>query len=363
MRIYITGLVAAMASIDPASEFVVFESRYIDLHELNGIPNVRRRRCFGVPRHRSARVIYQNTMYPALLKAAKLDTFLATANVLPLWLDTPAIVVIQGLQWFSRPEAFGRLRGLYLRAAAKNAARRAKHLVAVSSTTRNDAALYFAVPEQTIDVIHHGISGPIQQWAHLRNRGSRPPTPYILNVATLYHHKNQLRLIEAFAAMRARYGLKHRLRIIGGDSDLTREDLRLHAKKAGVEDFIDLLGPVDHSQLGPHYANADLFVYPSLYETFGHPPLEAMVADCPVIASNSSAMPEIVGDAALLVDPTDVEAIADAMGSALTDAGLRASLISKGAKRIKEFSWNRAATSYLDLLERTRSTKWPLRTN
>jgi glycosyltransferase involved in cell wall biosynthesis len=152
--------------------------------------------------------------------------------------------------------------------------------------------------------------------------------------------------------MRRRWNLPHRLRLIGGDSDLTRGDLHSYAQTAGVDAYVDLLGPIDHSEIADHYANADLFVYPSLYETFGHPPLEAMVASCPVVAANSSAIPEVVGDAALLVEPTDVHAIADAMGSVLTDPRVRESLVRKGTERIKMFTWTRAAGSYLDVLNR-----------
>jgi glycosyltransferase involved in cell wall biosynthesis len=350
MRIYVTGLVAAMAEVSPADEIVVFEAPYVDLHELSGIPNVHRVRCVAAPRHRGARVLYQNTVFPLIVNAARLDVFLATANVLPIGLDRPAIVVVQGLQWFDTPQAFNGFRGRYLRVAARNAARRAKRLVAVSNVARTDATHYLGVPETKIRVIHHGISEPIRRRSQSSRADVAPLERYILNVGAFYHHKNQLRLIDAFAEMRSRWRLNYRLRIIGPDADLSRSDMRAHATRAGVEEFVDLLGPVDHGDIWTHYANAALFVYPSLYETFGHPPLEAMVARCPVIASNSSAIPEVVGDAALLVDAEDVASIADAMGSVLSDSELRQRLVAKGAERVNNFSWQRAASAYLEVL-------------
>jgi glycosyltransferase involved in cell wall biosynthesis len=231
-------------------------------------------------------------------------------------------------------------------------------LVAVSQAARADSIRYLGISSDKVEVIHHGISEPMRNWARDRSESDHLPSeqtePYVLNVATFYHHKNLLRLIDAFALMRREWNLNHRLRLIGADADLSRTDLQVHARAAGVEAFVDLYGPVDHREIAAHYASAALFVYPSLYETFGHPPLEAMVAGCPVVAANSSAIPEVVGDAALLVEPTDTTAIAEAMGSVLTDPALRKRLVAKGTQRVEAFSWARAADSYLDILDRTR---------
>jgi glycosyltransferase involved in cell wall biosynthesis len=150
--------------------------------------------------------------------------------------------------------------------------------------------------------------------------------------------------------LRHRYGARQRLRIIGYEAEYTGRDIGTLAAKLGVADSVDFLGPINHDDLPTHYANADIFVYPSLYETFGLPPLEAMAAGCPVVAANSSSMPEVVGDAAELVDPLDVDAIARGMDCLLTNGSKRAELVRRGRLRAQTFTWERAGRQTLDLL-------------
>jgi glycosyltransferase involved in cell wall biosynthesis len=179
---------------------------------------------------------------------------------------------------------------------------------------------------------------------------SAKAAPYLLAVSTLYGFKNHERLIEAFAILRAADHTRHRLRIIGGDADVSAAYLRRVAEELGVADFVDLLGPVAHDSLASHYAGASLLVYPSEYETFGQPPLEAMALGCPVVAANSSALPEILGDSAEMVDPEDVESIAGGMAKVLDDRATRTALVERGYSRVRRFSWSASAETIALLL-------------
>jgi glycosyltransferase involved in cell wall biosynthesis len=156
--------------------------------------------------------------------------------------------------------------------------------------------------------------------------------------------------MQAYAVVRQVHGIHQRLRIIGYEAEYSGQDIRRFAAEFGVADCVDILGPIDHDALRDHYAAADLFVYPSLYETFGLPPLEAMAAGCPVVAANSSSIPEVVGDAAELVEPLDVAAIALGMAHVLMDPSRRSELVRRGRSRAAEFTWNRAGRQTLQLL-------------
>ena len=144
--------------------------------------------------------------------------------------------------------------------------------------------------------------------------------------------------------------IPHELHIAGADADLTAADLRRMAEKLGVGDAVKLLGPVPHDRIGSVYQQADALVYVSLTETFGHPPLEAMAFGCPVIASNTTSLPETTGNAAELVDPTNVQAIASAIERVVTQPRRRADLVARGRQRATDFTWPRTAERLLAVL-------------
>jgi glycosyltransferase involved in cell wall biosynthesis len=179
--------------------------------------------------------------------------------------------------------------------------------------------------------------------------GSSPP--YILCIAHLQPYKNVLRAIAAYAQLRRSHGIHQRLRIIGFEDQYTARDINNYAAELGVADGVDFLGPIGHEDLRAHYSMAELLLYPSLYETFGLPPLEAMAAGCPVVASNSSAIPEVVEDAAELVDPLDVGDIARGMLHVLVDQPWRSELVRRGRLRAAEFTWDKAGRSTLQILK------------
>jgi glycosyltransferase involved in cell wall biosynthesis len=340
MRMYLTTLTAKMSEQEPTVEFVVLESRQFPLGELDGIPNVTRVVCPGVPGSRAGRVIYQNSALPIYLRGLHADALLATCNVLPLGCPLPSVVVVQSLQYFDHPEAYGRFRGAYLRVALRHAVRHAQSLICVSETARDELIRLTGVNSSQVSVIHHGISPAIT--GHAREMAPASP-PYILCVATLYRYKNLERLLEAFAMLKTEREIPHRLKIIGGEADVSIAELSVIAEKLGVADQVDFTGPLPHDRLPAEYGRASVFIYPSLAETFGLPPLEAMAMGVPVVASKAGPIPEIVGEAAELVDPLDVRDIARGLGRVLLDPLRSQALIRLGLKRSSEFSWDESA--------------------
>lgn len=340
MRMYVTALTTEMSRQEPAVEFVVLENRQFPLPELNGLANVERVVCPGIPSGRVGRIVYQNSALSLYLRTLRVDALLATCNVFPFGCPVPTVVVVQSLQYFSHRESYGRFRGAYLRAAVIRASRRAQSLICVSESARNELLRVTGVKNTKVKVIYHGISPAITGYT-----GQVAPAspPYILCVATLYRYKNLERLVEAFARFKKEAATSHRLRIIGGDADMSNAELIAIAHRLGVADDVDIKGPLPHSQIADEYARASVFVYPSLNETFGLPPLEAMTIGIPVVASCAGSIPEIVGDAAELVDPFDVGDIARGLGRILLDSRRSQALVMLGLKRAREFSWETSA--------------------
>lgn len=230
---------------------------------------------------------------------------------------------------------------------------RADCVISVSENTKRDLIEFLGFPEEKIEVIHNGynpmfhpdisedIITPV-----LGKHGLR--RPFILNLGTLEPRKNQSRLIEAFNLLCRDEAKEHSLVIVGQKGWLY-DDIFAQVEKLRLEDRVIFTGHVPDEDLPPLVKAAEMLVFPSLYEGFGLPPLEAMACGTPVVTSRVSSMPEIVGDAAILVDPHDLTSIAAGMKLVLEDRDMKESLVSKGLERAKLFNWQTAASQTLEV--------------
>ena len=175
--------------------------------------------------------------------------------------------------------------------------------------------------------------------------------PFVLYVGTIEPRKNLGRLLQAFRRLKSRPGIKHRLVVAVGLGWLYQDVLR-EMEELSAENEIAFLGRVDDSDLPALYSLSDIFVFPSLYEGFGLPPLEAMACGRPVVCSNASSLPEVIGDAGILVSPYDVDGLTDAMAQLIADPDRRALLGQRGLARSREFTWERSARRLLDVYRR-----------
>jgi glycosyltransferase involved in cell wall biosynthesis len=283
-----------------------------------------------------------------------MDLFHATEHLLPRLKKTKTVLTLHDLIFQFFPEYHLPLNRWFLVNAMPHFLRRADAIIAVSECTKRDAIATYQLPAEKITVIYEGVNPRLkperdaEKIAAARTRFAHDE-PFLFFVSTIEPRKNIIALVDALRVLRGR-GYPHRLLIAGRPGWLYQATFE-HVKKAGMEAFVDFLDYVPDEDLPALFAACDAFVFPSLYEGFGLPPLEAMACGAPVVASNTSSLPEILGDAALLINPRDVGAIADAVERVITNTALRDELRVKGFAQAAKYSWERAARETLGVYE------------
>jgi glycosyltransferase involved in cell wall biosynthesis len=303
------------------------------------------------------RIAWEQGAGPIAAWATRLDLLHGPVNVLPLLTPCPGVVTVHDLAFLARPEAFHPAKRRYLRAMTALSTRRAARVIAVSAFTRDELVRRLGTPAHRITVVHNGVDpafAPLPAGEVARFRAERGlPARVVLAVGTLEPRKNLVGLLQAFARLLP--GGPSALGAGEGDDDL---GLVVVGGKGWLYDALDPLvaslglagrvrftGHVPDDELALWYNATDAFAYPSLYEGFGLPPLEALACGAPVVTSDSSSLPEVVGDAALLVDPRDPAALAAALVRILTEPALRATLRAAGPRQAAEFSWARTVAA------------------
>jgi glycosyltransferase involved in cell wall biosynthesis len=311
-------------------------------------PKLELRPC-AVPAARPARVAYEQLAVPVRARRDRVDVLFSTANYRPLAYRRPNVVGLHAVQHFLLNDDIGRARSAYLRFAVPRSVRTADRVIAATETLRAEAVALFRVDPARIVTVPMGPSPWVRELAASEVRPHRTPSgaPYVLAISRLYALKNHARLIEAFASLR---DLPHVLVIAGGDADVTRAELEDVARRHGAADRVRFLGRVAQADVPGLYAGADAAAYVSLYETFGHPVLEAFATGTPLVTSAAGATAEVAGGAARLVDPTDTAEIAAGLRDVLTDAALRERLVAAGRRRLGDFSWEDCARGTVDVL-------------
>jgi glycosyltransferase involved in cell wall biosynthesis len=265
------------------------------------------------------------------------------------------VVTVHDLGYLHYPEAHRLLDRFYLDLSTRYNARAATHLIADSAATKRDLIERYGIGPSKITVVYPGydvaIFQPVKDEGIIEAVKARYDIigDYILFVGTLQPRKNLTRLIEAFSNIR--YPISNIQLVIAGKKGWLYEQIFRQVKELGLEGEVVFTGYVPAGDLPALLSGARLFVFPSLYEGFGLPVLEAMSCGTPVVCSNASSLPEVAGDAAVLVDPLDVEDLAMAMERVLSDEELRAELIERGFEQARKFSWERCARETLDVLE------------
>jgi glycosyltransferase involved in cell wall biosynthesis len=275
------------------------------------------------------------------------DVFHAPHYVLPPAVRCPSVVTIHDTIHLTFPQYLpNKLAYAYARGSMWAAARRSQRILTVSEASKRDILRFFAVPPEKVVVVHNAIDERFsrepraEDVARVRERFQLQQR-FVLYAGNIKPHKNLERLIEAFHALR-RSDLDDLKLLIIGDQISKYPALRRAVHRLKLHKHVRFLGYLPDDTLAILYRLAALFVFPSLYEGFGLPALEAMASGTPVVTSNVSSLPEVTGDAAVLVDPYDVNAIEAGMRRVLTDPQLADDMRRKGLQRAREFSWERS---------------------
>jgi glycosyltransferase involved in cell wall biosynthesis len=339
---YVRNLLRHLARIDQRTEYVLLcRPADADMGRQLG-ENFR-----TVPERAGPYTIREQLSVPLDLRREGIDLFHAPHYVLPPLTPCKSVVTIHDCIHLRFPQYLpNKFAYAYARASLWVATHRSSRVLTVSEASKRDILRYFRIPEEKIDVIYNAIDEqfgerPADEEIHRVRERYQLYDPFVLYAGNIKPHKNLERLIEGFHTLR-KNGFEHVKLLIIGDEISKYATLRRAVHRHKLHHHVRFLGFVSDKTLACLYRLAGVFVFPSLYEGFGLPPLEAMASGTPVITSNVSSLPEVVGDAAVLIDPYEPDAIFDAMRRVLTDPDLARTLRTKGLARVAEFSWDRS---------------------
>ena len=348
---YVRNLVYWLSKLDDANRYVLL-CRRDDADFVRSLGP----RFEPLPQQAGNYTVRELLSVPLALERVGVDLFNAPHYVVSPFTRCPFVVTIHDCIHLRFPQYLpNRMAHTYARSMMRSSARRSRRVLTVSQASRQDIVHYLHVDPGKVEVIYNALDERLTtpptdvELARVRDR-YQLDAPFILYTGNIKPHKNVDRLIEAYAILR-RQGVTEAKLLIIGDEVSKYPNLRRLVHRHQLHPHVRFFGFVSDEMLGILYRLATVFVFPSLYEGFGLPPLEAMAAGTPVIASNVSSLPEVVGDAALLIDPRDAQAIADAMARVIREPDLRADLIARGHERVHAFSWERSVARVRDVYE------------
>ena len=280
------------------------------------------------------------------------DVLFIPAHTVPLIHPRRTVVTIHGLEYEFCPQAYSLLDRWYMRLSIRHSVRVASTIIAVSENTKRDLInLYHVLPGKIAVIsegysISHGVTGNQKlvtgKEGIITNYQLPITTPYFLFIGRLEERKNVVRIIEAFGILKTKYSIPHQL-VLAGKPGYGYENIEYRISNIECRDEIMELGYVTEEEKWELFRGADVFLFPSLYEGFGIPVLEAQSVGTPVVTANTSSLQEVGGDGAVFVDPLSAESIADGVWKVLSDAKLRDGIIEKGSRNVDRFSWKRCA--------------------
>jgi glycosyltransferase involved in cell wall biosynthesis len=367
---YIRNLVRTLARYDGGSgrhQYLLLErpdTQEILADCLNPRPANFERVTFGA----SDRSLRNHLQLKFFLEAHGVDLLHMPHTRVPLLVPVKYVVTVHDLADFlpAHPDLGDTLGGGLRFMLGRRALARAARVLAVSNATRSDVVRHFQLDPARVEVVYNAIGeelaqplGDEEQRRMLERYGVN--YPFLLYAGSVKPQKNVVKLIEAFSALRGDLGeiaSYDRLKLIViGDEPSNNPELRRAVIRCRQEDSVRFLGFVPHEVLRAFYSAAEAFVFPSLYEGFGLPPLEAMAQGTPVVVSSVSSLPEVVGDAAILVHPDHVFDIARGIKRVLTEPATRERLVRRGLEQVRRFSWDRSVQQVLNIYEQVGGTR------
>ncbi len=305
----------------------------------------------------AVRIAWEQLVLPLATARLGLDLLFCPVNVRPIFSPCPTVITIHDLIFLRYPKAFHPLKRLYLTALTGWSAHHAAHVIAVSEATRQDVITLLGVDPRRVTTVHNGVGtkfAPASTEEKAAFRKAKDVTGRtVLYIGTLEPRKNITALLEAFSRLTHNSDFADVTLLIGGSRGWYYDEIFATAERLGLSagGRVRWLDRVPDEDLPLWYNIANVCAYPSLYEGFGLPPLEAMACGTPVVTSNTSALPEVVGTAGILLDPNDVPAWTNALTKVLVDPDVARNMSEAGLKQASRFGWERAAAETLSVLE------------
>lgn len=297
--------------------------------------------------------VWEQTVLPVIAGRSKVDLLINPVNTAPV-LFGRNVMVIHDLAFLEHPEWFDRKFVRFYTNIVPRAAGKARAIITISEFSKDRIVRLLKAPDEKVHVVYQGVDPafhPVSEDEVERTLAKfKLKRPYVLFVGSITPRKNLQSAIKAFKLLSAKSAMTHTMAVVGVNSyqfpkeEVSNEDA----------DGIRAVGYADDTDLPGLYTGADVLVYPSLYEGFGLPPLEAMACGTPVVTSDRTSLPEAVGDAALTVNPDDIAALSDAVGRIISDNKLAADLKTRGLEHVKQFTWQNTAKQALDVIKRTK---------
>ena len=350
---YLRGLIKGLQTIDRENHYILFTNK-----DCKGTfyltDNFEEHVCNVSARVRPAKILWEQLFLPVVARRKGVDVLLSTGNIAPVLHPFPEVTIMYDLIPFIMPQTFTVVERLALKTLFYLTAKRSDTIITVSNSSKADIVRRLGVDESKVKVVYgacdEGFGKAEVDRQRLRRQGIEGS--YILYVASRRPYKNIDGLIRAYRLLKDRYSIEHKLVItgLGGRADPALFSL---VKESGLEGDVIFTGFVPDEELPTLYSGAELFVYPSFYEGFGLPILEAMACGVPVACSNRTSLPEVAADAAILFEPSNIEEMAHSIHKILSEGALKEELIRRGRKRVEEFSWQKTANKVLSVLEET----------
>lgn len=345
VKVYTKKLLPLLFSLGSRHTYVLIYQNAKLLGTYAQYPNVEEV-AIGMP----GTVPWDQIAVPWVARKHRLDLIFNPKFTVPFFSQAKTMFVLHGSEWFVIPEHFKKHDQWYFNAFVPWYCRHADAFVAVSNAVKADVVAHTGVDPGKVFPIHNGFDPTLFQ--PVKDPGTllavrekyKLPDRFILWCGQIESRKNVARLLRAFALIKDT--LPHQLVLAGEQRWSTRAELQV-MRELNLEDRVCFPGWIQHADLPAVYSLADLFAFPSLYEGFGIPLIEAMACGCPIVTANTCAPPEVLAGSGCLVDPLSVEDIAAGMRKVLGDAPLRADMIAKGLERAKDFSWEHCATQVL----------------
>ncbi len=338
-EIYLRRLLAALGAIDRENEYFVFANLETGADLIPRQPNFHWKPQAVHARFRPARILWEQIVLPVEATRYRLDVLFNPGFTAPVLAPCASVTVFHDLQHKRHPEYFRWFDLPFWKLLLGASAHRSRRLIAVSEATREDLVRFYGLSPDRISVVLHGVEPQFFTLDRTRT------APFVLSVSTLHPHKNLERLIRAYGSRKREWRL-----VIAGMRGFHADALDALIAELRLQDSVELTGWIPREELLQLYARARAFVYPSTFEGFGMPVLEAMAAGIPVTCSDIPPLREVAGEAALLFDPLNVEAISNALDRTAADSELRAALEKAGPERARAFTWERAARETLAAL-------------